>query len=58
MIGPVQSGSRAVDLVCCAAVLLDVLVPTILIGEAPQESLTRKAASDVANTVFAFFGRV
>jgi hypothetical protein len=41
----------------CAAVNLDVLVATVLVGKAAQECLTRQTASDVANTVFAFFGR-
>lgn len=53
---PVESGSRAVDLVGCTAVLLDVLVPAVLVREAPEEVLAREAARDVANTVFAFFG--
>ena len=46
----------AVDLVGGAAVLLDVLVAAVLVGEAAQERLARQAPRDVVNTVFASSG--
>ena len=39
-----------------AAVLLDVLVSAVLVGETSEKGFAREASGDVANTVFAFFG--
>ena len=53
---PGEPEAVAVDLVGGAAVLLDVLVAAVLVGEAAQERLARQAPRDVVNTVFASSG--
>ena len=52
-----MGGARAEALVRGAAVLLDVLVPAVLVGEAAQESLTTHGACNISDPVLTLLGR-
>ena len=58
VVRPGEPGAGAEDLVRGAAVLLDVLVAAVLVGEAAKEGGAAQAARDVTDAVFAFSGRV
>ena len=56
-LAPAVGRARAEALVRGAAVLLDVLVPAVLVGEAAQESLTTHGACNVSDPVLTLLGR-
>ena len=53
---PPVSRPRTESLVRLAAVLLDVLVAAVLVGEAAQEGLARHGPCNVSDPVFALLG--
>ena len=52
-----MSGARTETFVRGAAILLNVFMPAVLVGEAAQESFAGHRACDVSNTVLAALGQ-